>query len=153
MVKKNEIKFKPTNKRLFSEISSSGFTSNNSIQSASPSNNSLIPNKSRSPPNDESDGHNCKGVQIPRVTYANTNLNRLSPNFINTIVGPRPDHSSSSSPVTIVIGSSSHASHNQTSLQATTFLSSSSHLSSGAAFSAASNFSRKLQNIQSERLN
>ena len=160
MIKKNDIKLKPSGKRLFSEISAPSFASNPNTPNVNffNNNNNFLAAKTKS--TDEADGNRANFAKISPMSSF---INRPNNNFLNSVVGSRQELTSSPNLVTMVIGNS----QNQTPL-ISTFLNSpnnnnnninintnnnSSIISSASILPVSTSFTRKLQNIQSERLN
>ncbi|CAF0724811.1 unnamed protein product [Brachionus calyciflorus] len=128
MIKKNEVKIKTSNKRLFSEISS-----HNVIPTNSPVVTSVVNCRSSSTSEDERDGR-AKITRInsfgnssmsPQKNSLVTNLNRSGTNFLSKIVNSKLGSTSNSNLITMVVNSGSNS----------------------------SNFTRRLQTIQTDRTN
>lgn len=135
MIKKNEIKVRTSNKRLFSDISSHNLPVNTSSFKASLSNE------------DERDGRvkitkiSSFGSAQPRTANSNTTIGHsgaTSTNFLSKIVSSKLGSTSNSSLVTMVVGSSSSSSQNQT---------------VNISMPLGTNFSKRIQTIQNERTN
>lgn len=152
MIKKNDMKMKTSNKRLFSDISSHNTipintTLSNNLNTSNTSANiattptAVITNvKAAEKANeDETDGK----IKVPRITpLASTQLNRSlnTSNFLNKIVSnTKLGSTPNSNLVTMVIGSSNSSN------------TSSSTNTGSSILTLGSNFARKLQNIQNER--
>lgn len=136
MIKKNEFKIKPNNKRIFNEISSNSSSivvntlNNNNNNQANNSNVNIIKNIKLE---DETD------------SFAYNNRNLTNRNYLTTVVSSRNNYSSNTNNlVTMVINNNNN--NNMNSLP-----SSSTNLSSNSI--VGTNFARKLQSIQTERLN
>ena len=172
MIKRNEVKIKPNNKRLFAEISLSSSNSNSNSSSnsnlttttISNSNNfSMIKNITLEDEQDSSLRSSPAPTNAPasaepnNVTYMCSNgLHRIASNVNNKIVvGSRLGYTSNSNNlVTMVInaGSSSMPSlSSHSSSSSNVFTNPTSVINS--AIGVGASFARKLQNIQTERLN
>jgi len=166
MIRKNEVKIKPNNKRLFAEISS---TSNNTSTTSTtvPTNTSSSSSSSSS-----SVVNNIKSIKIEdeqdsslpspaKVQNMSNGLHRIASNVNNKIVvGSRIGYTSNSNNlVTMVINSSSSLLPSSSSSSSTLNLSNNSSVFSNqaalmnTAIGVGASFARKLQNIQTERLN
>jgi hypothetical protein len=161
MIRKNEVKIKPNNKRLFAEISS---TSNNTSTTST-----TVPTNTSS---GSSVANNIKSIKIEdeqdsslpspaKVQNMSNGLHRIASNVNNKIVvGSRIGYTSNSNNlVTMVINSSSSLLPSSSSSSSTLNLSNNSSVFSNqaalmnTAIGVGASFARKLQNIQTERLN
>ena len=138
MIKKNEFKIKPNNKRIFNEISSN--SSSNIV--VNPLNNNNNNNQANN-----SNVNIIKNIKLEDETdsFTNNNRNLTNRNYLTTVVSSRNNYSSNTNNlVTMVINNNNN--NNMNSLPA-----SSTNLSSNSI--VGTNFARKLQSIQTERLN
>ena len=168
MIRRNELKIKTSNKRLFSDISlqNSIPTTNHQAKTiAATSNASLInsssllrnfktiSSSSNELTSDETDGKSNN--KIPRITTLNRSLTSTS--FLNKIVSTKLGSTPNSNLVTMVIANNQNQYHSSDALNAKslTNANASGNGTSGGGSSVltslGSNFARKLQDIQSER--
>jgi hypothetical protein len=142
MIKKNEFKIKPNNKRIFNEISSNNSTSSSSIVVNPLNNNNNHTNNSNV--------NIIKNIKLEDETdsFTNNTRNLANRNYLTTVVSSRNNYSSNTNNlVTMVINNNNNNNNNiMNSLP-----SSSTNLSSNSI--VGTNFARKLQSIQTERLN
>jgi hypothetical protein len=168
MIRKNELKIKSSNKRLFSDISlhNSLPTSNHIISQAATNatnktNPTTIPQrqrltiksftKSNSEMFDENDG--SSNNKIPCIKSLNRSL--TSTNFLNKIVTTKLGSTPNSNLVTMVV-SNNNNNDNSSGLPSkglSTSLNSNLQVLVASTTTIGSNFARKLQDIQSERTN
>jgi hypothetical protein len=168
MIRKNELKIKSSNKRLFSDISlhNSLPTSNHIISQAATNatnktNPTTIPQrqrltiksftKSNSEMFDENDG--SSNNKIPCIKSLNRSL--TSTNFLNKIVTTKLGSTPKSNLVTMVV-SNNNNNDNSSGLPSkglSTSLNSNLQVLVASTTTIGSNFARKLQDIQSERTN
>lgn len=133
MIKKNDVKIRTSNKRLFSEISSHCLTVN------------TLSTKTSTNTEDERDGRvkitriNSFGSSQPRSVHSNAINNHSSStnsNFLSKIVSSKLGSTSNSNLVTMVVGSSSN--QNQ---------------AMNISLPLGANFAKHIQTIQNERTN
>ena len=125
MIKKNEVKIKPNNKRLFNDISIVSLSNSNTAQPQTSAVTQL---------------NSLKNIKIEDETDGKLMKQNMNKNYLSSVVGSRLGFTS-----TMVINSSSSGSTTSSSFPNTTSVVTSSIVGT--------NFARKLQNIQTERLN
>ena len=159
MIKRNEVKMKPNNKRLFAEISS---TSNNNTTNTTPTTTSTtttsITNTVKTiKVEDEQDSSLPSPAKVQNISNG---MHRISSNVNSKIlVGSRLGYTSNSNNVVTMVINSGSSSMPSTSSSSSLTLSNNLNVFSNptslmsSAIGVGASFARKLQNIQTERFN